>query len=155
MTQGLNHHSLVFVSVKLHIQRLSGMPRTMVASVCRCILSVIGFGDGTSPEWRPGEPVRLIMFLQKFEKHIFFHKIIWNFQYNCQNGSLRLFDPSEHIVPTLKPVGLGTFANILNKLSLEPLFLWACSGSFTAQGDLAECNENEPSCYTWWPRWVT
>ena len=72
MTQGLNHHSLVFVSVKLHIQRLFGMPRTMVASMCRCILSVIGFGDGTSPEWRPDAgPVGLIIFLQKFEKKFF------------------------------------------------------------------------------------
>ena len=48
-----------FVSAKLHIQRLSGKPRTMVASMCRCVLSVIGFGDGTSPEWRPAGPVEL------------------------------------------------------------------------------------------------
>ena len=49
MTQGLNHHSSVFVSVKVHLQKLPGMPRIMVVSMCRCILSVIGFVDGTSP----------------------------------------------------------------------------------------------------------
>ena len=75
MTQGLNHHSSVFVSAKLHIQRLSGMPRTMVVYMCRCMLSVIGFGDGTSPECRPGGPVGLIIFLQKFEKKFFFLKL--------------------------------------------------------------------------------
>ena len=67
MTHGLNHHSSVVVSAKLHIQRLSGMPRTMVASMCRCILSVIGLGDDTFPEWRPGGPLGLRIFLQKIE----------------------------------------------------------------------------------------
>ena len=68
ITQWLNHHSSAFVSAKRHIQRLFGMPRTMVASICRYVLSVIGFGDGTSPEWRPAGPVGLIIFFAKFEE---------------------------------------------------------------------------------------
>ena len=53
MTQGLNHHSSAFISVKLILQRLSGMPRTMVLVMCKYFRRVVGFGDGTSPEGRP------------------------------------------------------------------------------------------------------
>ena len=64
----------------------------------RCVFSVIGFGDDTSPQWRPAGPVGLIIFFAKFEKKIVFRKIILNVQCKCQNGTLRVFDRSEHVV---------------------------------------------------------
>ena len=53
MTQGLNHHSSAFISVKLRLQMLSGIPSTMVVFKCEYFRYGFGFGDGTSPEGRP------------------------------------------------------------------------------------------------------